>query len=149
MPDQRRRRYWAYLAATVVGALVISQAPLVLVGRPVVHGVIDAGRVVVWTIAVALAMVWAVGFGVLMFRNQDEFQRQASQVGWYWGATLGIGLSTPIFVFIGLGGLHAFWPGVPASPELKRAFVIGYLLPVLMQFAGFLIVRAGWRWSKR
>jgi hypothetical protein len=148
MPDQRRRRYWAYLAATVVGALVISQAPIVLVGRPVVHGVIDPGRVVIWSIGEALAVVWAVGFGVLMFRNADEFGRQASQVGWYWGTSLGLGVSAPIFVFIALGGLHAFWPGIPASPELRRAFTLGYLLPVLMQVAGFLIVRTGWRLSK-
>ena len=149
MLDQRRLRNWTYLAAIIVGAIVLSRAPLILVGRPMVHGVIDPARVVVWTGAVALAVVWAVFFGVLMFRNQDEFQRQASQVGWYWGATLGLAVSTPVFVFIALGGLRWFWPGVPSGPGPSRAFMIGYYLPILLQFTGFLVVRTWWRWSKR
>ena len=148
MPDRRRLRAWAYLAAALIGGIAIAEAPLVLVGRPVVHGVVDPGRVVVWTIATALAMAWAVVFAVLLFRNQDEFGRQASQVGWYWGASLGLAVSAPVFVFVALGGLHGLWPGVPAGRDLARAFVAGYYLPILLQVAGFLAVRTWWRLSK-
>jgi hypothetical protein len=149
MPEQRRLRTWAYFAASILGGMAIATAPLVLVGRPMAHGAIDPARVVVWTIAAGLAMAWVVAFGVLLFRSQDEFERQASHVGWYWGAVLGLAISFPVFVFIEIGGLHWLWPNVPAGRDLGRAFMTGYYLPVVMQFAGFLIVRAWWRLSKR
>jgi len=148
MPSQRVQRNWAYLAVSILGAAAIVYAPVFLVGRPV-HGPIDPTRVVVWTLAAGLAMAWAVSFGVLVFRNQDEFAQQASRVGWYWGATLGLAVSLPAFVFIALGGLHWLWPGVPAGRELERAFVAGYYRPVLLQAAGFLVARGWWRLSKR
>jgi hypothetical protein len=149
MPDRRTFRNWAYFAAAIIGSVAIITAPVVLVGRPMAHGAIDPMRLGLWTLATGLVVAWAVTLGVLIFRNKDEFEQQASRVGWYWGATLGLAVSMPAFVFIALGGLHWLWQGVPAGRELQRAFLAGYYLPVVMQFAGFLVARGWWRWSKR
>jgi hypothetical protein len=148
MLNRRSLRGWGYLAAAVLGGLAILFAPAILTGRPVTHGLIHPARLVIWTLAVGLAMAWVLVFATLHFRSQDEFQQQASRVGWYWGGTLGLAASAPVYFFVASGGLHWLWPAIPIGAGLARAFVAGYCLPVLLQFAGFLAIRGWWRVSK-
>jgi hypothetical protein len=148
MTQRRNLRGWGYLAAALLGGLAIMFAPAILVGRPVVHGLVYPPRLLIWTVAVGLAMIWASVFAILNFRGKDEFEQQASRVGWYWGGTLGLAASAPIYVFVAAGGLHWLWPAIPIGAGRAPPGGAGYCLPVLMQFAGFLAVRAWWRLSK-
>jgi hypothetical protein len=149
MWNRRDIRAWSYLATAIVGGVMIAIGPGFLVGRPVVHGRIEPDRLVIWTLAFAVAMAWTIVFSTLNFRSSDEFQQQTSRVAWYWGSAIGLAVSLPIYGFISFGGLHWLWPAIPSSGALARAFMTGYGLPVLAQLLGFVVVRTWWRMSKR
>ena len=132
------------------GALVIMVVPQLLLERDASAWAPSPLRIVVTTAAAAAAVAWMVVFIRRMFVRMDEFQQQGSRVAWYWGGTIGLACSTPIYAFIGLGGLHWLWPAnFHLGGDLYRAFVMGYALPILCQVIGSAVVGAWWRMSRR
>lgn len=112
------------------------------------------GRIVASTLATVAAVIWIGIFTRLIFVNMDEFGQQASRVAWYWGATVGLLASLPILVFVEFGGLtlvmsHAAVAADPYTPAEGRARAnilrLGFMIPVLTQAVGFLMVRTWWR----
>lgn len=155
MPDQRELRTWGYWAAVIAGALVLVYGGLFLAYGPVGRELGLGFRVGAMTISTALAGVWALVFATLIYRNMDEFGQQASRVAWYWGCGFGLVAALPIYVFVMTGGLNLV-ENIPVShlaPAEAQAragiFRLGFLIPVLTQFAGFLAVRTWWTLSKR
>ena len=146
------RRQWkirAYLCTAVVGAWVIFAASFLPFRSPASSGVHPI-RILLIVAIIALAMAWAGAFMALAFRRLDEFQRQASQFVWYWGTTIGLLASAPIYIFICLGGLHWLWPSAfHLGPDLLRAFMIGYALPLVLQVAGAVGVCTWWSLNRR
>lgn len=143
---RRSGRIWTYCAVGIGGAFLLMLLPFLL-GSP--DDLSPAVRIVSYTLASALTAGWGFVFGTLLFRRYDEFRREGSKYAWYWGATGGLCLSLPIYVFIALGGLHWLDPGVPAGKAISRAFILGYSLPLACQMAGFGLVALWWRASKR
>jgi len=106
--------------------------------------------IVTFTLAAALAMVWAVVFSALAFRKLDEFQRAASKFAWYWGGSIGFAVSLPVFIFIYLGGLHWLDPAhFHLGADLAFAFRLGYGLAAVSVLLGFAVALGVWRLSKR
>ena len=151
MIEQRDRPAWAYALAGVGGAWVIMMFPLLILGRPHLHGpiVINPTRVVLTTLASILAVTWGSWFARLSFIRFDEFLQEGSKFAWYWGGLLGIAVSAPLYVFIALGGLHWLDPARPVGPELFRAFVLGYCVLLFPQGLCFLGVYLWWKRTKR
>jgi len=137
---------WGYIGVGAAGAVVIVLVPMSIFGLPV-YG--DPVRLVVMSLAAALATAWNVVFLALAFRAQDEFGQTASKFAWYWGGSIGLAASLPIFAFAAWGGLHWLAPNVPAGTDILRALMAGYLLPVVAQAIGFLVARAYWRASRQ
>jgi hypothetical protein len=136
------------MGAGVVGAVAILEASQLV--APYHRGVFDPTRVVVLTIAAALAVVWSVPFTTLAFRRMDEFQRAASKFAWYWGGSLGLLASLPIFAFIYLGGLHWLDPTrFHLGAGLGFAFWLGYVLAAGSTGLGFLVALGVWRITRR
>jgi hypothetical protein len=126
-------------------------APVLALGRPPGDGgAPPPDRILIFTATATLAMAWAVFFIRRMFLRLDEYQQQASRVGWYWGASLGIAVSAPLYMFIILGGLHWLWPAnFHLGRDLARAFQIGFMLPIVCQVLGAAVVGVWWRASRR
>jgi hypothetical protein len=137
---------WRYIGIGAVGALAIVVVPMSIFGPPTYANPV---RLVVMSLAAALAMAWNVVFQARAFLTMDEFAQNASKFAWYWGGTMGLAASLPIFAFAAWGGLHWLAPGIPAGTNILRALLVGYLLPVISQLGGFLIARAYWLKSKR
>jgi hypothetical protein len=155
MTDERQLRTWGYWAALIVGALGVAYAGPFLAYGPIGHGLGLSFRVAAMTISSALAVGWAIGFAVLIYRNTDEFGQQASRFAWYWGCAFGLAAALPLYVFVVSGGLGLI-EGVTVShltPAEARArvaiFRMGFLIPVLTQMAGFAVVRTWWWAAKR
>jgi hypothetical protein len=148
MPDRRSLARWGYMGAGVVGAAVIVYLPLL--AWPHRRGPPDPTWIVVVTVAAALAMAWVAGFAVLAFHRLDEFQRAASKFAWYWGGSLGLAVSAPIYLFILLGGLHWLDPAhFHLGAELAVAFRLGYGLAVVSIMLGFIVALGVWRITRR
>jgi len=148
MLERRQLITWAYVLAGVLGAWIIAAAPLIALGRP--GPVPTPTHIVVATLAAMAAIIWAVVFATLVFRRLDEFQQAASKFAWYWGGSIGLAASLPVYAFIAAGGLHWLDPAnFHLGGNLLRAFVIGYGLPVIFQLAGFLAARGWWQVAKR
>jgi hypothetical protein len=147
MIDRRTQLVWGYLLAGVAGAVALELFPALLFGR--LHAPVPPLRIAVSTLAVAAAMAWMVVFATLSFRHLDEFAKEGSKFAWYWGGTLGLAASAPVFLFVELGGLHAIWPASPLGREVGRAFMTGYGLPLIAQTVGYGAVWVGWRMTKR
>jgi hypothetical protein len=152
VPDRRQLTVWGYLAVAVLGAWAIC-----LAATRLPRGAPNAAHVhplfiVEMTAAVAIAVAWAFWFARTAFVRLDEFQREASKVAWYWGAAGGLFAALPIYVFVAFGGLNWVAPsfGRDAGPLAPfYAFRFGFLLPILLQGLGFLVVRGWWSLSKR
>ena len=107
------------------------------------------GRILGVTAIVAVGVTWWMVFAVRIFRAMDEFAQTGERVAWYWGGLLGLMASVPVYAFIGMGGLHWLNPAADIGPVAARAFTTGYMLPVLMQVAGAVVVAVWWRLAKR
>ncbi|HEV2365106.1 MAG TPA: hypothetical protein VGS12_13020 [Caulobacteraceae bacterium] len=148
MVASRHSRALTWTLVAALGGGFIVSTPLWLFPRQP-GGSAPFGFVVAATAAAALGMGWAFAFLIRGFKAMDEFAQQGARVGWYFGGTAGLALSTPLFAFIGLGGLHWLWPSVPIGRPLQNAFMLGYFLPVLLQVSGAVLVEGWWRLSKR
>jgi hypothetical protein len=137
---------WGYVGVGAFGALAIVLVPMSFVGIPVYGNPL---RLVVMSLAATLAMAWNVAFQARAFRTLDEFAQNASKFAWYWGGSIGLAASLPIFAFVAWGGLHWLAPSIPAGTNILRALMVGYLLPVFAQLAGYLIAWVYWQVSKR
>jgi hypothetical protein len=127
--------------------MAIVLAPLLIAHR---RGGSDPTWIVTVSLAVALAMAWAVAFAALAFNRLDEYQRAASKFAWYWGGSIGLAVSAPVYAFIGLGGLHWLDPArFHLGPELGFAFRLGYGLAAGSIALGFLVALAFWRVTRR
>lgn len=148
MASARSNRLKVSLLVGVAGFFAI-----LLSARLLPHGPPGAlptpGRILGVTVIVAVGVAWWMVFAVRVFRAMDEYMQAGERVAWYWGGLLGLMASVPVYAFIGMGGLHWLWPPSPVGPELGRAFTTGYMLPVLMQAAGAMIVAVWWRLAKR
>jgi hypothetical protein len=151
MIDPNTRRAWAYGGAAVGGALAIMLLPLLILGPVQPHRIvaIHPTRIVLTTVAVILAVAWGGWFTRLSYRHVDEFLREGSKFAWFWGGLLGIGVSTPLFAFIGLGGPHWLDPTQPVGLGLFHAFVLGYCVAIFPQVLCFLGVYVWWKRTKR
>lgn len=145
MPSRPLSR-WRYIGIGAVGALALVLVPMSIFGPPVYGNPV---RLVVMSIAAALAMAWNVAFQARAFREFDEFSQNASKFAWYWGGSIGLAASLPIFAFVAWGGLHWLAPSVPAGTDILRALMAGYLLPVFAQASGFFVALLYWYASKR
>lgn len=138
---------WQLSLIGVVGGSALMFSPLAF------NGLFSPGfsgpRVLALTLSAVAAVTWALYFSWLNFRRADEFHREGMKFGWLWGGTIGLCASAPVYVFIGLGGLHWLDPNRPLSALAARAFVMGYSLPILSGVIGYLAVYAWWRLSKR
>lgn len=150
---KRQVQIYGYAAIAVVGAVALMWWPLLL-GRPPVHPanapvIINGPRLLAITATSALGIAWVVFFGLRIWRKQDEFVQQGGKFAWYWGGTIGLLSTVPIYIFIGRGGLHWLWPQIPASRELSRAFVMGYGLALFGLGVGVMTARVFWRLRNR
>ena len=145
MPTLKTAPPLVYALTGVVGASAMLLVPLMIFGRPRTPIYLDPPRLIVWSLLVAAALV----FAWLAFRRTGEFEQTASKFAWYWGGSIGLAVSCPVFAFIAWGGLHWLIPSLPIGPQLFRAFVMGYSLAVGAQLIGFLVARAWWSASKR
>ncbi|WP_304180035.1 hypothetical protein [Phenylobacterium aquaticum] len=146
MAQSRASRLRTYLIVGVAGFFALMLLPMLIPRSPGPPGV---GRILVVTGLVALGVGWWAVFAVRIYRTQDEFWRTGERVAWHWGGLLGLLISVPVFVFIGLGGLHWLNPATDAGPLAARAFTSGYMLPVMLQAVGSTLVGLWWRWAKR
>jgi hypothetical protein len=153
MAADRMRRVWGYLAIAVVGGTAITLAARLLGGPGGVLGLDHDGQVLTMALGAALALAWTMVFAALSFHSSDEFRQQGSMIAWYWGGSAGLAVSSPIYVFVMMGGLTMIGLAPRLAPTVAavaaRSFMMGYLLPVLLQVAGFFVVRTWWRASKR
>ena len=144
MTERGRVTLSTYLFAGILPAAAIMALPVLIFGVAHKGAPVPPARIVVTTLSATGAMVWILGFAVIAFRRMDEFFQAGSKFAWYWGGSLGLAATAPIYAFIGLGGLHWLFPSTfHLGADLFRAFVIGYSLPVLGMTAGY------WRIAKR
>jgi len=158
MPSQRTLRMWAYALAAIIGAYVIAFGSLRVIWGPASAALGHDGQIIASTLTTVAAVIWIGVFTRLIFLNMDEFAQQASRVAWYWGATVGLLASLPILVFIEFGGLtlvmsHAALAADHYTPAEGRARAnilrLGFMIPVVTQTVGFLLVRGWWWLTKR
>jgi len=158
MFNQRTLRVMGYGLVGVIGAYAIILASLRVIWGPAAGALGHDGRIIATTLATIVAVIWTAVFVRLMFLNTDEFGQEASRVAWYWGGALGLLVSLPIFVFIEYGGMtlllsHAAVAADHYTPAEGRARVailrLGFLIPVVTQTVGFLLVRGWWWLTKR
>ncbi|WP_372783956.1 hypothetical protein [Phenylobacterium sp.] len=148
MFDRRSLSVWKFLAAAWGGVLAVMLATRLLF--PTSSADVGTSRVMITTLAAAIATGWGLWMAVLAFRRLDEFQQEAGKFAWYWGGAIGLGVSGVGYAFIGLGGLHWLDPAhFHLGKDLFRAFQIGYLLGVGCPFLGFLVARLYWTAAKR
>lgn len=136
-----------YALAAWIGAWVLVLVPMHLLG--VGRGAFPSppGVLLLRTGLTLAACAWTIPFVLRIWRADDEYARAGSKFAWYWGGSLGLLLSLPAYVFLFSGGLNWLWPAAyhwGLTPG--HAFQLGYLLPVVLQFLGFLAALAWWRW---
>lgn len=149
MADRRSWRIWGYALVGWLGAVVV-MAGSVLIFGPVRAGDIGTARVLLPTMAAAVAVGWAFVMAALAFRRMDEYQIAAGKFAWYWGGTAGLSVSAVAYVFIALGGLHWLDPlHFHLGRDLFRGFYVGYLVGIGFPLLGFLAVRLWWQVAKR
>jgi hypothetical protein len=146
MMASRGSRLRTNMIVGVVGFFALMLAPLLI---PRGSGPPGSARILLVTGLVALAVAWWAVFAVRIYRTQDEFWRTGQRLAWHWGGLLGLLISVPVFVFIGLGGLHMLYPATDAGPVAARAFTSGYMLPLMLQVTGSTLFGIWWRFAKR
>jgi len=122
---------------------------LVLMQRVAGPGHSGPARIAMGTAGMAVLVLWWVYFAVRIGRSQDEYQRWAETRAWYWGGLMGLMASAPVFMFIGMGGLHLLNPLTDTGPVASRAFATGYMLPLMMQVGGASLYALWWRLARR
>ena len=148
MVERRTVTIWTYAVIAWAGALGLMVWPALVDRR--FREPATGPWIVVITACATLAVVWTIVFVRLIWRRSDEYMREGSKFAWYWGGTLGLLASLPLYVFILSGGLHWLDPArFHLGKELAFAFRFGFGLAVAGQAAGFLIALAYWRWAKR
>jgi hypothetical protein len=157
--SSRVARSRTYLIIGVVASMLIWVPAGLLLGQPAAFGLDPTTRGLLRTLAITIAMIVALVFATLSFRNADEFTQQASKFAWYWGGAGGAAVSAPIYVFIATGGLRLL--GMVKASTLPPAtaaavgraglggFVLGYLLMAFCLLAGFVVARIWWTVTKR
>jgi hypothetical protein len=143
-----RRGLHRNLLIGVGGCLVIV---LFLVGmfRSGGQALTGPGRILVGTAGVTVLVVWWGVFATRIMRAQDECQRWMERRAWHTGGLAGLLASVPVFTFIGLGGLRWLNLAPHAGPAAARAFMSGYLLPLMLQVAGSTAYALWWRLARR
>ena len=129
-------------SAALVGGVgfVALAALLVLMLRTGGTGLTEAGRIVVGSLGFTILVGWWGFWMARSFRAKDEYLRHVECASWFLGGLVGLMASVPVYAFVGLGGLHWLNPQSPVGPGLSRAFAFGYMLPMMMQVVGVLVV---------
>jgi len=146
-PSQKR----SALPPAVIGSagFVALAAALVMILRTGGSGLSELDRVVVGTLGFLVLVGWWGFWMARSFRAKDEYLRHVERASWFKGGLIGLMASVPVYAFIGLGGLHWLNPQSPFGQDISRAFALGYMLPMLMQVAGVLIVALWMRLARR
>ena len=148
MDEPRNRRISVNFAIGIAGAIALCVTTFFTIGHvdPKAPNLL---RIVGGTLIIALAMAWACWFSIRAHFAQDEYQRQREITVTFWGASLGLAASAPIFFFVAVGGVHWLNPAESSHGAVFRAFVIGYLLPALCVLIGVIVARVGQRLGGR
>lgn len=99
------------------------------------EGLPDAARVALILVLIVL-MTWACA---TYWRRMDEVQKEAHKFAWYWGGSAGLALAAAAMVIVQRIGI-----GLPASADPADMIALGITICMLCQFAGYLLVWAGW-----
>ncbi len=149
MIDRRVRDRWTYAVLAIVGAGLVMKVAKLLMGDSV-QAVIGTWRVLIPTGAALIALAWAFWMAVEALKRVDEFQIAAGKFAWYWGGSIGIGVSAVSFTFVRFGGLQWLAPDrFHLTPDFLDPLRLGYLLGTGFPFAGFLVARLVWSLTKR
>jgi hypothetical protein len=147
---RRRLPLRAYMLVSLAGILAFVLGAGLLVRRALPPEPSGGGRILAMTAVSAVAVGWLLWVAITCFRRMDEFRQAAAKFAWYWGGSVGVGLSTILYAFIGIGGLHWLDPAdFHLGRDLFEAYVLGYMTAVLPILAGFLGARIWWRITKR
>jgi hypothetical protein len=148
MFERRNLSGWKFVAIGWLGAWAVALIPRWVFG--VTSADVGTARVMIPTLATAVAVSWTLWMATLGFRRLDEFQQEAGKFAWYWGGAIGLAVSLVGYVFIGLGGLHWLDPAhSPLGMDLFRAFRTGYFLGIGCALVGFIVARLWWQAAKR
>jgi amino acid transporter len=120
----RNQKFALFLALALIGGIGIGLSTFLAIGR-IRDTAPDTAHIIIGTLVVTLAMVWACFFTVRAHYAQDEFRRQREISAGYWGGWLGIAASAPIFFFIAIGGFGVH-PAAHVHPSI--IFTAGYVL---------------------
>lgn len=140
--ERRTLNVVTYTAVALAGGLALEAAPLLLVPRASTGW----GSVIAFTGFVLAAATWATSFAIKAHDGLDEFQRERAKSAVYWGVTVGIVASAPIYAFVEMGGLQRVAPSVAGGKPLAIAFASGYGLAVVFIALGTCIAAA---WLRR
>ena len=145
--ESRSLAIWREHLIGAAGTIILILPALVWAGMqgPGIQG----DRILIVTASVAVGTLWGFIFARRAFKRADEYQRERVKFAWHWGGMVGIMLSIPVYVFIGLGGLHWLDRSRPFGPEISVAFVSGYCLALFSQLLAFYAVAMWWRFAKR
>jgi hypothetical protein len=142
--SRRERLMWVYRIAGPAGALALGVVTLLLFrARPGAHG-IDAARVTGALVMVVVIMAWSFAFSYLTARQEDEYALSGAKFAWFWGGLIGLVCSVPVLAFIAWGGLTLVDPAFRPQPAAVMPLIFGYMLALVFQLAGYLVVRAWW-----
>ncbi|HEY1425338.1 MAG TPA: hypothetical protein VGF50_01585 [Caulobacteraceae bacterium] len=143
--SRRERLMWIYRIAGPLGALVLAGLTLLVFRRPHAAPVAEPGRFAALLVMTVVIMGWSFGFAWLTARKEDEYTLTAAKYAWFWGGLIGLVSSVPVLAFVAWGGLTMF--GLAAfGPSRDKAFclILGYMIAVVFQFAGYVIARVWW-----
>ena len=144
MPERRTLVFLGLMSLSMLGGWVITASPLFVFSPGAHRHGLDPLRILAFTGATALAVAWALWFATVAHHRLDEFQVERAKTVAYWGTSLGVAVSGPIFVFVSFGGLHWIDTRAPIGRDLALAFDYGYGLAIVSVGLGCLAVGA-WR----
>lgn len=110
-----------------------------------VAGMLAIGRVApLWLGLSATAIMAGAGLTACLKGGRvDEVALAGVKFAWLWGGFFGLTAAMGLGVWAGASGLGLAWPQLPAE---QRAFAAGIAITIAAQFAGHLLVLAGWWW---
>lgn len=138
MFEPRTLNVAAYAAVALGGGLVIEATPLLLVPR----AASGLGSVIAFTGFILAAVTWSTFFAVKAHYRLDEFQRERAKGAVFWGVTVGIVASAPVYAFVEMGGIRRVAPAVAGGKPLAMAFASGYGLALVFIALGTCIAAA-------
>jgi hypothetical protein len=127
----RERKFGFLMMAAVIGGLGIGLSTFAVID-PHPGAMISPMRIILGTLLVAFAMIWACTFTVRAHFTRDEFKRQREISASFWGGWLGIAASAPVFFFIAVGGFGS----IAASHAPLLIFTLGYVLAPIFGAVG-------------